>query len=210
MEEPDGKTIRAERAIERPARASVRAARRTNGQPAQPDMDAPARPVAVDVTRKRGRYNAEEPSEPVSVDLNENPAPQNVDAPGAAAACPSRASYESALRALGFRLMPAAPADLRAVRGFCEVHIYFREGGLDLGIPVVRLGRERPVTPELLKYLDDRNSAGKGPGKFSIEEGAVWYRAQSTGGRADEVAALALSMQLAAEKLGPKVLNVIH
>jgi len=121
---------------------------------------------------------------------------------------PSRAAYESALRALGFRLVPAAPADLRAVRGFCEVHIYFRKTGVHLAIPVARLGVGHPGIVQISKYLEDRNSARKGPGRFSIEEGTIWYRAEPNSGQADEVASLALSMQMAVEKLGPKILNI--
>ena len=111
----------------------------------------------------------------------------------------------SALRDLGFMLAAnqfrgshagePREAGLRAVRGHCEVHFKFSGESIHLGIPVVRLAPERPLTALLSGYLTDRNASGKGPGAFYVESNTVWYKAVAMAKDPACAAGIALSMQ---------------
>ncbi len=117
----------------------------------------------------------------------------------------------AAFRELGFRSAPpAAGAKLpRAVRGHCEVHVDVAKDTVSLGIPIARIGTDRPATPLIRDYLAGRNEAGKGPGLFSVEDDTIWYRASVEGGDPATAAAVALAMQKVVEKIGPKILNIL-
>lgn len=117
----------------------------------------------------------------------------------------------AALRELGFRLAPPAMgANLpRAVRGHCEVHVDVGDDAVSLGIPVARLGSDRPLTPLVMDYLTGRNEAGKGPGLLTAEDDGIWYRAWVGGGDPTKAAAVALAMQKTVERIGPKILNIL-
>lgn len=100
----------------------------------------------------------------------------------------------------------------RFVRGHCEVHVERSDGGgVRLAIPVVRLGPERPKTPALAAYLEDRNARGEGPGRFETEGELIRYVADAVSAvRAEDLADLALAMQETVERTGPKVLNILR
>jgi len=112
----------------------------------------------------------------------------------------------------GFTIVPPVSSALRAVRGLCEIHFSVCEDRIEMAIPVVRLGPDRPVTETLLKYLEGRNASAKGPGKFSVHGDTIWYRANlvRSDGWAEDAASMARSMQETVEKVGPKILNIIR
>ena len=118
----------------------------------------------------------------------------------------------AAFLAEGFEAV-SSPNGLKLVRGHCEVRVSRQAARdtLQLEIPVVRLIPERPLPPAALSYLEERNRAGKGPGRFEVEGKTVWYRATVEAGIAPEsLALLALAMQETVERIGPKILNILR
>lgn len=111
---------------------------------------------------------------------------------------------KTALFQAGFRVIDGEDC-FKAVRGFCQICISRKGDGLVLSIPVVKLEPGDP--PEnLVGYLRDRNSHHKGPGKFRISRGTVFYECIAQN---DDAVTLCLEAQRTVEKLGPKILNVL-
>jgi hypothetical protein len=119
----------------------------------------------------------------------------------------------SAFREKGFDTK-LSPGYLRLVRGHCEVHVTQDSRGgscFTMEIPVVRLGPDRHLSPVVASYLDDRNKAGTGPGRFAVDGDVIWYRATAEGEAApDALALLVLRMQETVERTGPKILNMLR
>lgn len=111
-----------------------------------------------------------------------------------------------AFRQCGFALRQC-PDYLKLTRGRCEIHVRREPQGIGLAIPVVRLGADRQAAGPLESYLEERNRGHKGPGRFAVRDGLVWYEAKA--GANGDTAAIALAMQETVERLGPRILNIL-
>ncbi|MGI6643709.1 MAG: hypothetical protein ACOX3V_06940 [Bacillota bacterium] len=95
----------------------------------------------------------------------------------------------------------------KMVRGRCEIHVYPKEDGYVLEIPIVRVVRQGGFPQRVQEYLLDRNIKHEGPGTFLVRDGIIWYRSEAKAPHSlDETASRSVEV---VERIGPKILNLL-